>query len=150
MPQPSFLIDATDRVHGLPGCQYFDSWSELIMRCVDDPAYVQSDAVSDDIDAKWEEGRAVLRRHEADLERFLDAAAAFISALSSDKTLSRLSNDTQTLISRLFLDAEGRPTLKAGTLLDLRKILGPILRSQLAYAALAYAEPEREGEREQT
>lgn len=83
--------------------QYLDSWSELIMRCVDDPAYVQSDAVADDIDAKWEQGRAVLHRHERDLESFLDAAAAYISALSSDRTLSRLSLDTQVLARQHLL-----------------------------------------------
>ena len=98
---------------------------------------MQSDRVSDDLDAKMEEGKRILQSHRNEIDQFFNNANSFVTALSNDRTIHRLSADTQKLVRRLFLDDEGRPTLKAGTLLDVRKILGPILRSQLSYALKA-------------
>jgi len=116
--------------------QYLDSLSDFFKRCVDDPNYVQSEQVERDLDRKIDEAEVVLKSHRAEFDEFLRNANDFVRALSNDRTISRLSEDTQKLVRHLFLDSEGRPTLKTGTLMDLRKILGPILRSQLAYVAL--------------
>jgi len=120
-------------MRGARARQYFEGLGDFFKRCVDDPDYVQSDAVSEDLDAKMEDGKAVLRSHRGEIDAFFNYAIDFVNALANDRTLNRLSADTQKLVRRLFLDDDGRPTLKTGTLLDLRRILGPILRSQLSY-----------------
>ena len=92
---------------------------------MDDPAYVQSEQVEHDVDAKMDEGKAVLRRHRNEFDAFFNQANEFVIALSHDRTIHRLSVDTQKLVQRLFLDDEGRPTLKSGVLLDLRNVYDP-------------------------
>jgi len=102
-------------------------------RCLDDPNFIETQEFRNELDSLLRESQTVLEQYRPHFDNLFNQASNFVNAFKGDPTLQNLSTSTQSLVRRLFLDDAGRPTLKPGALLELRKIIGPLVQEEIKY-----------------
>ncbi|CAJ0753689.1 15776_t:CDS:2, partial [Entrophospora sp. SA101] len=111
---------------------YFKDLQQFVVKSLHDTNFVQNNDYIEHGSRLIQDGRKILLEKYNDItNRIQKEASTFNKAIQKDKTLSEWTNDFDNLISDLFLDEKGRPTLVK----DFAKII-PVFANKIQYVPL--------------
>lgn len=112
---------------------FIDDVREFLRRSIREPGYVQDSGYTDEANALINRGREVFtdkyRTHVSNIGREFKALG---DAMAADPTTNQFADNLNELVSDLFLDENGRPTVKFDLVRDFARLL-PVIAEKLEY-----------------
>lgn len=105
----------------------------FVLRSIQEPQFASSEEWTQMARQKINDGKSVFESIRPDIKDFFNKLKLFMRSFSGDPQLSALSQSSKSFVHHLFMDENGNPKFKAGVLLELRSILGPLLQEELKY-----------------
>ncbi|KCV73030.1 hypothetical protein H696_00579 [Fonticula alba] len=115
----------------------------FIEASVTDPAWTDSPVWLDDFSEYVRQQRVLLRPYSGPLQRALTEMNGFVNAIKTDPATRELAVSSELLLQNLFLDpVTGRATFKPEALLEVRKLVVPVIMQLLNWVALPRIETD--------
>jgi len=112
---------------------YLDDVSDFLRRSVREPGYVQNNDYTDEANALITRGREVFTdKYRTHVSRIGQEVRALFDAMAADPTTDQFTDNLNELVSDLFLDETGKPTVKFDIIKDFARLL-PVIAEKLEY-----------------